>query len=236
MRSPRSRSLLVHVSYVKQRRHTAAMYEPYLAVFRDGMRHKIFLPELVPKVASHFQSWTLDEVEDVLYKSERKRQLSRTILTKRCTTLLACCLVCRDWHRSFLPQLYRCVFFWDSKMCSFILRTLWHIKPEYQQLIHVIMIDNHLLTSGWVPILLCLPNIGSLYISGFDISRFPTQLPQLCSLRGSIRHVILSIKSTPDESLKPLLRLIRRTKLRYVSVSYGCLEGGAGPALDSYGM
>ena len=139
MRAPRSRSLLVHVSYVKQRRHTTAMYEPYLAVFRDGMRHKIFLPELVPKVASHFQSCTLDEVEDVLYKSERKRQLSRTMLTKRRTTLLACCLVCRDWHRSFLLLLYRYVLFWDSKMCSLLLRTLWHIKPEYQQFIHGIM-------------------------------------------------------------------------------------------------
>ena len=81
MRSPRSRSLLVHVSYVKQRRHTAAMYEPHCAIFRDWMRHKIFLPELVPEVASHFKIWTLDEVEDMLYKSERKRQLIIGVLS-----------------------------------------------------------------------------------------------------------------------------------------------------------
>ncbi|KAK7688470.1 hypothetical protein QCA50_008008 [Cerrena zonata] len=152
-------------------------FEPVLA--GSGERRRRFLPEIVVELVQYIRN--PNPVKDP--------NVSLYEYTAMLRIRLSCCLVCRYWNKLFIPVLYEEILLdpYKPKLVSRLLHSLWHIKPEYKNLIRRLIVYSDKSTKGWTPILLQLPNLLSLSIGDFDLSychlRFPqflNRLPPQC--------------------------------------------------------
>ena len=140
------------------------------------------------------------------------------------STLVACCLVSREWNRIFTPVLYENILLGRKKSLltrSLLHRTFRHIKPTHKALVRTMTIElaEDGSTANSLSICFSLPNLHKLIIDIPELdppslhSNFAQNLQSLsrcCAvqMRGDIQNKIV----TRWQSLSIWINFIRRSR------------------------
>ena len=187
--------------------------------------HPMFLPELTQNICPGFYKCVDHSWSGLCWKDEDKSVIR--------STLVACCLVSRDWNRIFTPILYGDIFLGGKKPLvtrSFLCRTFQHTHPAHKSLVKTMTIapaeDGS--TANLLSICFSLPNLRKLILDfeKFDLSTLnPNFVQQLRSLSrpctvqiGEDGH---SVSIGGWGSLPSYLDFTRRSKLASPRFSAG---------------